>query len=281
VLAANGIGTPRFLLNSANAQAPHGLANEHDQVGRNLMLHGYVLADIWYDQPTGHFMGPWGASTFSHEFHATDAMRGAVNGMTLTFGAGFGPAAVSLGGTTGIAPVAWGQAHHAEFARAFDHNVFAALQIEDLPQSDNRITLDPDVVDSSGIPAARRHYRLHENDRTLLEFGTQRLQEFATASGARSIDVQPVDDRYNPPGWHLMGTARMGARPESSVVDSWHRAWNVPGLVICDGSSMTTGGAVNPTSTIGAMALRCADGLIASMRSGLAVAADPAPAGRA
>jgi choline dehydrogenase-like flavoprotein len=54
----------------------------------------------------------------------------------------------------------------------------------------------------------------------------------------------------------------MGDSPENSVVDAWHRAWNVPGLVICDGSSMTSGGANNPTSTIGALALRCADGLI-------------------
>lgn len=272
VLSANGIGSPRILLNSANPQSPNGLANEHDQVGRNLMLHGYVLADLWYDEPTQHFMGPWGASTFSHEFHATDVTRGAVNGMTLTFGAGFGPAAMALGGTTGMDPAPWGSDHHAEFDRRFNHNVFAALQIEDLPQADNRITLDPYVTDSSGIPAARRHYRLHDNDRRLLEFGSDRLREFAMASGARSIDLQPCDEGYNPPGWHLMGTCRMGSSPETSVVDSWNRAWNVPGLVVCDGSSMTTGGAVNPTSTIGAVALRCADGLIATMRSGVVTA---------
>jgi len=41
--------------------------------------------------------------------------------------------------------------------------------------------------------------------------------------------------------------------------------WDTPGLVVCDGSSMVTAGAGNPTSTIGALALRCAENLVSSM----------------
>ena len=39
ILAANGIGTPRLLLNSASARFPDGLANSSGLVGKNLMLH--------------------------------------------------------------------------------------------------------------------------------------------------------------------------------------------------------------------------------------------------
>ena len=262
VASCNGIGTPRLLLNSAGPGHPDGLANEHDQVGRNLVTHAYVLADVWFDEPTEHYKGPWGASLFTHEFHQTDLTRGAVNGMTITFGAGYGPAVSALGATTGLDPAPWGSDHRREFQRRFDRHVFAAIQVDDLPRSDNRITLDPEVKDSSGLPAAHRQYTLSDNDRTLLEFGTARLHDIAEASGARKVDAQSVADGYNGPGWHLMGTCRMGDSPENSVVDAWHRAWGVPGLVICDGSSMTTGGANNPTSTIGALALRCADELI-------------------
>jgi choline dehydrogenase-like flavoprotein len=60
---------------------------------------------------------------------------------------------------------------------------------------------------------------------------------------------------------HLMGTARMGRDRRTSVVDAWHRAHDVPNLFIVDGSSFTTGAGVNPTSTIGALALRAADGI--------------------
>ena len=39
ILACNGIGTPRLLLNSASARFPDGLANSSGLVGKNLMLH--------------------------------------------------------------------------------------------------------------------------------------------------------------------------------------------------------------------------------------------------
>lgn len=45
---------------------------------------------------------------------------------------------------------------------------------------------------------------------------------------------------------HLMGTARMGTRPDRSVVDAWNRAHDVPNLFIVDGSSFTTGAGVDP-----------------------------------
>jgi choline dehydrogenase-like flavoprotein len=73
-----------------------------------------------------------------------------------------------------------------------------------------------------------------------------------------------LSDAANPnPAWHLLGTRRVGSDPATSVTDANHRAWDVPNLYICDGSSFVTGGAVNPTSTIGALALRCADGILA------------------
>jgi choline dehydrogenase-like flavoprotein len=63
------------------------------------------------------------------------------------------------------------------------------------------------------------------------------------------------------PAFHLLGTARMGSDPKRSVVNSGHQAHDVTNLFIVDGSSFTTSAAVNPTSTIGALALRCSDGI--------------------
>jgi choline dehydrogenase-like flavoprotein len=53
----------------------------------------------------------------------------------------------------------------------------------------------------------------------------------------------------------------MGASPEDSVVNKWHQSWDVPNLYIVDGSVFPTGGVVNPTSTITALALRAAEHL--------------------
>ena len=61
---------------------------------------------------------------------------------------------------------------------------------------------------------------------------------------------------YPPPGWHLMGTCRMGNTPDDSVLNKWCQTWDLPNLFVVDGSTLTTGAAVNPTSTIGALSQR-------------------------
>jgi choline dehydrogenase-like flavoprotein len=62
-------------------------------------------------------------------------------------------------------------------------------------------------------------------------------------------------------GWHNMGTARMGADPERSVVNEWGRSHDVKNLFIVDGSIFVTSAGVNPTSTIQALALYVADNI--------------------
>jgi choline dehydrogenase-like flavoprotein len=51
----------------------------------------------------------------------------------------------------------------------------------------------------------------------------------------------------------------MGDDPERSVTDGYGRTWEVPNLWICDGSVMPTGGGVNPSLTIQALACRTGD----------------------
>ena len=62
---------------------------------------------------------------------------------------------------------------------------------------------------------------------------------------------------------HLLGTARMGDDPRTSVVDRWNMSHDVPNLGVIDGSVFVTAGAVNPTSTICALALRAVEHLMA------------------
>ena len=77
-----------------------------------------------------------------------------------------------------------------------------------------------------------------------------------SAAGASSMVSGMVP---RPTGWHLMGTARMGRDPDDSVVNEWGRCHDVRNLFIVDGSIFVTAAAVNPTSTIQALALYVAD----------------------
>jgi choline dehydrogenase-like flavoprotein len=83
-----------------------------------------------------------------------------------------------------------------------------------------------------------------------------RGKEVLEAAGARqTIAEAPLPFA----GWHLMGTARMGADPETSVVNEWGRCHDVRNLFIIDGSLFVTAAGVNPTNTIQALALYVGD----------------------
>jgi choline dehydrogenase-like flavoprotein len=258
VLAANGIGTPRLLLNSRSARFPDGLANRSGLVGRNLMFHPYAMVRGLFDRPLGGHRGPLGCAIISQEFYETDLSRGFVRGYSFQVARGLSPIASAHGGFLGDR-VPWGREHRRAYAERFDRTITVAVIAEDLPEPANRVDLDPALADGHGIPAPRVSYTLSENSRRMLDHGIARAREVLEAAGARQVASTPL---LRAGGWHLMGTARMGSDPATSVVDAEGRCHDVPNLHIVDGSVMVTGAAVNPTSTIQATALYVADRMI-------------------
>ena len=61
---------------------------------------------------------------------------------------------------------------------------------------------------------------------------------------------------------HQVGTCKFGEDPKTSVLDLNCRAHDVDNLYVVDGSFFVSSGAVNPTLTIIANALRVGDHLI-------------------
>ncbi len=255
VLACNGIGTPRLLLNSRSSLFPDGLANGTGLVGRNLMFHPYASVSGLFRERLEGFKGPIGCSIISQQFYETDPARGFVRGYSFQVARGLSPVATALGGS-GNRLVPWGADHRRVFDARWDHSVFMAVIGDDLPEEHNRVVLDPALTDADGIPAPRVRYTLSDNSKRLLDHGIARATEAVQAAGAVDVVVTPL---LRSAGWHLMGTARMGADPRRSVVNADGRCHEVDNLYIVDGSIMVTGGAVNPTSTIQALALRIAD----------------------
>jgi choline dehydrogenase-like flavoprotein len=255
VMACNGVGTPRILLNSRSKQFPDGLANSSGLVGKNLMFHPVGFAQGTFEERLDSHKGPAGCCILSKEFYETDLDRGFVRGYNMQITRGSGPVGTALQGlATGEIP--WGPGHHEAFGKRFDHVASVGVLCEDLPEEHNRVTLDPDLVDSDGIPAPKINYTMSENSRKMLEHGLARAEEVLVAAGAKEVIS---DGPIRPAGWHLLGTARMGDDPKTSVVNSWGRSHDVKNLVIVDGSIFVTAGGLNPTSTIQALALYIAD----------------------
>ncbi len=257
VLACNGVGTPRLLLHSRSAQFPDGLANRSGLVGRNLMFHPYGLVTGIFPTPLEGYKGPTGCCIISQEFYETDPSRGFVRGYSFEMVRGMGPVGTALFAmSTGHAP--WGARHHEAYAEMWDRTAGMVVICEDLPEACNTVTLDPELVDSDGIPAPKISYRLGENSQRMLEHGVARGREVLEAAGAVKTFA---DAPLLPAGWHLMGTARMGTDPDTSVVNEWGRCHDVKNLFIIDGSIFVTAAAVNPTNTIQALALYIGDAI--------------------
>ena len=255
VLACNGIGTPRLLLNSKSPVFPDGLANSSGLVGKNLMLHPTSMVTGVFDEELEGHKGPIGCAILSHEFYETDLSRGFVRGYQMQAGRHSGPLHTALEGVSGPA-APWGNLHHRVFAERLGRTITIGVTADDLPELHNRITLDPHLSDGDGIPSPKVTYSVSENSRKMLDHGIDRASEALEAAGAKDVLAGPL---MRSAGWHLMGTAKMGTRRDTSVVDQWGRCHDVQNLYIVDGSVLVTGGAVNPTSTIQALALYIAD----------------------
>ena len=255
-VAANSIESPRLLLNSASEMFPDGLANSSGQVGRNYMRHMTASVYALFDQPVRMWRGTTMAGIISDEARH-DPSRGFVGGYemeTLSLGIPFMAAFLN--------PGAWGR----EFTTALDgYENMAGMWIvgEDMPQADNRITLNADVKDQFGLPAPNVHFSDHPNDVAMREHAYQQGIAVYEAVGATRVMPTPP---Y--PSTHNLGTNRMSERPEDGVVNKWGQSHDVPNLFVSDGSQFTTGAAENPTLTIVALAIRQAEHIAAEMEAG-------------
>ncbi len=256
VMACNGIGTPRLLLNSKSGLFPDGLANSSGLLGKNLMFHPSALVTGIFEEHLDTQKGPHHTAIRSREFYETDLSRGFVRGYNLLGARGFsGPVSIANGGPAG-GRIPWGPGHHKAFRERFGHNANIVILCEDLPEEHNQVVLDPELTDGSGIPIPKVRYRVGENSRKMLDHAIARAMEVMDAAGAKKLSIA---SRVHAEAWHIMGTARMGADPGASVVDRWGAAHDVPNLFIVDGSVFVTSAGVNPTPTIQALALRTAD----------------------
>ncbi|MBK9954350.1 MAG: GMC family oxidoreductase [Rhodocyclaceae bacterium] len=249
VLAGGSLGSAHLLLMSRSGRFRDGLANGSGLVGRNLMYH--VLPAVYYlhETVTRGWLGPISGQAID-DLHASDPARGFVRGAVVTEAYPATPIvyATSAGGL-------WGAALK-DYLRQFNR-VHALIGIgEDLPVHGNRVDLDPTHTDASGLPVWRITHAHHANDLKLKAYYEGKMTEIAAAAGAERSWV--VDMTQGSTG-HFMGTCRMGADPEKSVLDRWCRSHEVDNLWVVDGGCFPTSGGYNPTLTIVANAYRVAD----------------------
>lgn len=246
VLSAGAINSAAILLRSANAAHPTGLANGSDQVGRNYMTHqnGCILA-VTQDRND---------SLFQKYFGLTDFYRSGSAGEPP-----FPLGTIQLMGKPDRGTIEWLRGDRLPGVPLEDiasRTIDFFITAEDLPHSDNRITLTADgSIKVSYTPNNTEAY-----DR--LQATLEQLITQAELLNGRAAPVF-LSSRLGVSGVsHQNGTLRFGTDPATSVLDIHCKAHQLDNLYIVDGSFFPSCSAVNPSLTIMANALRVGQHLL-------------------
>jgi choline dehydrogenase-like flavoprotein len=246
VLSAGAILSAALLLKSADDKHPHGLANSSDLVGRNYMRHNNLALIAFSREPN---------PTVFQKTLALNDFYGPGEGWPYPMGH------VQMLGKSddwqikGAAPRGLGWAPTAPYGEVARHSIDFWLCSEDLPLADSRVTLRPDGAirlasrpgnNTEGLTRLRGTFQ-----RVLRQLG------MVDVMSVRSLYLhKALDDAATA---HQAGTARFGTDPATSVLDVHCKAHDLDNLYVVDGSFMPSVGAVNPTLTIIANALRVGD----------------------
>jgi choline dehydrogenase-like flavoprotein len=273
VLAASAIESARLALLSAGPAHPAGLGNRSGRLGRTLCFHASTFASAVLPQRVHPHRGRSASHVMMEPcLPVTDHWLAHRAGLPYLRGG-----VVEIGGSPQLVDeaLAYEQApflrrsRHKDWMRGSslrDRMVGCQMLAEDLPQLANRVDLDPTLRDVYGLPVARITYSPHRHDLLASLYWAKRLREVCVATGAEHALVYPAalgfatDPTANNTR-HVSGTLRMGSDPAVSVTDPFGRLHDADNVVVCDGSLFPTSGAMNPTLTIFALALRVATAL--------------------
>ena len=252
VVACGAINSAALLLRSASDRHPHGLANRSDVVGRHYMGHvnSVLMAISRCPNPT--------------VFQKTLALN------DFYFGSAEWPYPMGHISFVGKLDRETLEAGAPAFAPGWTLEKMAAhsldfwLTSEDLPDPDNRVTLDGEgrIVLAYRPNNELGHRRLTAKLQELMKRQTGcRVHGSDCHQGlfARSLYI---GQRIPLAGVaHQNGTVRFGRDPQTSALDVNCRAHDVDNLYVVDASFFPSSAAVNPALTVMANALRVGDHL--------------------
>ena len=231
ILAGSAIETARLLLLSANGAHPEGLGNRSGQVGRNLMFHHFTAGVGVFSEAVHSWRGP--STTFTLDDFVGPDLGAAAKAAGLPYLKG---GICEVGGSFlllqeaqayATAPNSWGKSHKAMMRAAMlrEHVAGMSMLGEDMPQLANRVDLDPRDQGRLRGPGARITRTAHRHELAASAVIAPKLAAICRAApGAIAAFHLGGDSAVPLTGTaHIMGTARMGDDPRTSVVDAHGR----------------------------------------------------------
>ena len=246
VVACGALSSALLLFRSANDRHPNGLANGSDQLGRNYMRHTMSIVAALLREPNDTvFQKTLALSDWYFGADDWEFPLGLVQ-MCATSHAEQIRAEAPAQALMSLLP-------EMPFEVMARHSMDFWMQTEDIPQPENRIRYDGGrvVLDvkESGTEA-------HERLRAKLKGALTPMHIWPSFIERRLYLGKNIPISGTA---HQAGTMRFGPDPATSVLDLDCRAHEIDNLYVADASFFPSIGAVNPTLTIIANALRVAD----------------------
>jgi choline dehydrogenase-like flavoprotein len=277
VVAASACESARLLLNSRSKLFPDGLANSSGQVGRNLTDSvgssgwGYVpqmekIPPHNHDGTGGmHMYIPWWKFDRKNEFP---------RGYHIEFGGGREMPGAGMFDDVCDEFEGYGAELKRTCRKQYGASVGFAGRGEMLANPDTYCEIDPEVVDQFGIPVLRFHFKWSEYEIRMAKDMQETFRAIVEAMGGEYKTKTDLGGQ-NPFGIedggkiiHEVGTARMGADPRTSVLNSYCQSHDVKNLFVTDGAPLVTNPDKNPTLTIMALSWRASEYLLTEAKKG-------------
>jgi choline dehydrogenase-like flavoprotein len=250
IIAAFTIENTRLLWNSANG----GLGNSGGMLGKYLMEHPAQMVYGLYDEDTQCYMGPTGGMLYSSSSgNKTDNPDGVFGSRHWEIGLVLKPN--DLLGVCMTAPEIFGDELHT-FMKAGSHRMAAMGAIcEDMPQTENTITLDS-KKDRFGMHRAKVSYTRSADGHALALQAREEGLRVVKASGAIKAWAGEIV------GQHICGGTIMGTNANDSVVNDYGQVHDAPNVIVGGQSTFPTCSSANSTFTIHALAERTCDQML-------------------
>lgn len=268
VLAAHAVQNPLLLLASNACQS-------NDLVGRHLMDHPELLAwGLSSDQTLWPFRGPLATSGIEDMRTGLFRSERAAFRMEMGNDGWLWPTNAPLSNvenavdSEGLSGETLRKTLHNQVSRQFRFGIL----VEQMPEYENRVTLDPAFKDALGNYRPIIHYDLSPYTRA----GFLKASEVAQSVFAKAniedcsqytkdqpgfFTYEGVDLSFSGAG-HFAGTHCMGDSPKNSVVNVQQRTWDHANLYLVGCGNMVTMGTSNPTLTMSALTLWAAHNII-------------------
>lgn len=272
-----------YMFNNAKLLMVSNIGEQYDPktgkgtLGRNYCYQMNMGTTAFFDEQFNTFMGSGALGTTSDDFNGDnfDHSKEKFLHGAMIYSVQLGTRPIQSAQLPAGAPT-WG----AEFKKALNYNFTRAITVAgqgaSLPHKNNYLSLDPTYKDAFGMPLLRLTYNFTDQDRALHKFITDKTAEVAKRmQGVKSIKKGAYLKDYSVVPYqstHNTGGTTMGADRETSVVNTYLQHWDADNLFVVGAGNFQHNSGYNPTDTVGALAYRCAEGILKYHKSGKSLA---------